>query len=114
MFTGKRLRVTKILGGVKGYWLRDTIEALGLSITDAAKGMGLNHTKRLYQHINDESHLGAGHLSAFKLQNSSINLNYVLSGEAPILLATEQNKDVALYRATLTDIRDKASETLGE
>ncbi|QMW05343.1 hypothetical protein [Spirosoma foliorum] len=106
--------MTKVLGEVKGFWLRDVIEALGLSISDAARGMGLNHAKRLYQHMNDESHLGAGHLSAFKKNNPNVNLNYVLSGEPPILLLPEQMKDIALYRATLSDIRNKANEGLGE
>lgn len=112
MFTGKRLRVTKILGSVQGEWLRDVINALGLSVTDAAKGMGLNHPRRLHQHFSNESHIGAGHLSAFKLANPSVNLNYILAGEPPMLLLPNKMKDVDLYRGLLSDIRDKANEGL--
>ncbi|WP_080057208.1 hypothetical protein [Spirosoma aerolatum] len=96
--------VTKIATKIDGTWLRDAIDALGVSVSEVTRQMGLNHNKRLYQHFNNDSHLGGSHLLALKQAFPKINLNYVVAGEMPMLLTSTDEMSITIVKPSTLQV----------
>jgi hypothetical protein len=92
MFTGNEIDVP--LGDIKvdGKWLSDTLKALGVSADKAGKKIGLADGSRLRQVIRGNGIIGGEYLAALKEAYPEINLNYILSGQLPILLTAHATK----------------------
>lgn len=77
-----------------GRLIRDDIEALGLSVAEAAKGLGITR-QQLYRVMNAESAV---------TPEMALRLEQALGGSADTWLRMQANYDLAEVRARAADI----------
>lgn len=71
---------------VRGIWLRNALDAAGVTPYQAAKRMGVKPDK-LYRHINDDTKfLCSASLNQLWQAVPTLNLNYIITGQGEPLL----------------------------
>ncbi len=97
---GNKRSMTKGSIEVQGSWLEDALKEQGSNVRDAARRIGLDDPKKLYNHTAGRTFVQFAVLAAIAKQYPTMNMRFVLTGKGPMSQPVQLTDDTPTIYVT--------------